>query len=176
MKNKSLKVLAGIYYVAMFGYFISACSKSTDGPSCGVTTSATGQVISNLKAKGTGGGAPFDGIVNTASDLDALVETAWGDGSLDLHRGHAPIQNVLESYLGISHNQMHTMMEGCDLNLDGVCKSFGFNSENLIQTLTQSFVPYIEEGVKNGVITSDKVTFWTEKVKTQFSNRVYWKG
>ena len=155
---------------------IAACSDNSSGPTCGITTSATGEILTNIKATGTGGGSPFDGTVNTASDLDALVETAWGDGGLDLHRGHAPIQSVLEAYLGISHNQMHVMMEDCNMNLATVCESFGFDPENLVETLTASFVPFIEQGVTNGVITTDKVAEWTEQVRTQFRNRVNWEG
>ncbi len=52
----------------------------------------------------SGRGSPFDGTVDAQSDLNALLETAWGDGGLDLHRGHAPIENVLEAFLGISHD------------------------------------------------------------------------
>ena len=146
---------------------IIACKDSnSSSPTCGITTTSTGAIITNLQANGTGGGSPFD----------ALVETAWGDGNLDLHRGHAPIQSVLEAYLGISHNEMHVMMENCNMNLSAVCTAFGFDPENLVETLTASFVPFIEKGVTNGVITSDKVADWTEKVRTQFRNRVNWEG
>ena len=156
---------------------IIACKdSSSSSPTCGISTTATGTIITNLQANGTGGGSPFDGIVNNASDLDALVETAWGDGDLDLRRGHAPIQSVLEAYLGISHAEMHVMMENCNMNLAAVCAVLGFDPENLVETLTASFVPFIEQGVTNGVLTSDKVADWTEQVRTQFRNRVNWEG
>ncbi|MEM7125123.1 MAG: hypothetical protein AAF702_02275 [Chloroflexota bacterium] len=144
--------------------------------SANITTSATGEVITNIQARGTGGGAPFDGTVDTASDLDALGETAWGVARLGLHRGHAPIEGVLEEYLGISHDEMHVFMEEDGLNLAGICEHFGFDPENLVETLTASFVPFLEEGVENGVISNDEVEAWTEKMRTEFSNRVYWEG
>ena len=151
---------------------LAACSISAED----ITTSATGEVITNVKAQGTGRVAPFDGVVDTESDLDDLLKTAWGDGSLDLHRGHDEIRNVLEAYLGISHDEMHVLMEEKGLNLAGICKHFGFDPENLIETLTASFVPFIEEGAENGIISNDEVQTWTDQIRIEFSNRVYWEG
>lgn len=173
------KVLVIFYSALILLAAFAACSDEnnvSNSATCGISTSATGDVITTMKAKGTGGGSPFDGTVNTASDLDDLAETAWGDGGLDLHRGHAPIQSVLEAYLGISHEEMHVMMEDCNMNLAAVCEAFGFDPENLIETLTASFAPFIEQGVSNGVITTDEAADWKQQVRTQFSNRVYWKG
>ena len=122
------------------------------------------------------GGSPFDGSVDQKSDLDDLVAAAWGYASLGLHRGHRGIQDVLEAFLGITHNEMHVFMEEQGLNLAGICNHFGLDPENLIKTLTASFVPYIEQGVRNGVITDDEITYWTERVQTEIRNRVYWEG
>lgn len=166
-----MKLLNIFFTLGLFVSLVS-CSSSVES----ITTTATSEVITALKARGGGGGAPFDGVVNTESDLNDLLETAWGDGSLGLHRGHAPIQNVLESYLGISHDEMHVLMEDEDMNLAAVCEHFGFDPENLVDTLTASFVPFIEGGVENGVISSDEVEAWTERIRTEFSNRVYWEG
>ena len=157
--------------ILLFVIVLAACAPSPED----ITTSATGEVITTLKARGTGPGG-FDGVVDTASDLDTLLDVAWGDGSLGLHRGHAPVQNVLEVYLGISHDEMHILMEDAGLNLAGVCEYFDFDPDNLVETLTASFVPLIEEAVYNGVISSDEAKTWTERVRTEFSNRVYWDG
>ena len=71
----------------------------------------TGEVISNITARGTVGTSPFDGTVDEKSDLDDLVKLAWGDGWLRLHRGHSPIKQVLKAFLGINnHEQMHVLM------------------------------------------------------------------
>jgi hypothetical protein len=172
----NIKLIFVFTAALLLGIFFACNKDNSNSPTCGISTSATGAVITNLKAKGTGGGAPFDGVVNTQADLANLLETAWGDGSLDLHRGHAPIQTVLEAYLGISHNEMHTMMENCDMNLAAVCTAFGFAPENLVETLTASFVPFLEQAVTNGVITNAQLPNYTEQVRTQFRNRVNWKG
>ena len=166
-----MKVFKTIFIAIILATMI-ACSSSAED----ITSSATGEVITNLTARATGGGAPFDGTVDTAADLDDLLETAWGDGSLDLHRGHMPVESVLVAFLGISHDEMHILMEEAGMNLAEVCEYFGFDPENLIDTLTASFVPFLEEGVENGVIAADELDEWTGKVRTEFSNRVYWEG
>lgn len=161
-----------IALLAVLSVALAACSQSVES----ITSSANGDVITNIQARGTGGGGPFDGTVDTAADLDDLVETAWGVARLGLHRGHAPIEGVLEAHLGISHDEMHVLMEDGGMNLAAICENFGFDPENLVETLTASFVPFIEEGVENGIISADEVEAWTEKVRTEFSNRVYWNG
>ena len=138
-----------------------------------ITSSSTGEVILDMTARG---GSPFDGSVDQKSDLDDLVAAAWGNASLGLHRGHRAIRDVLEAFLGITHSEMHVFMEEQGLNLAGICNHFGFDPENLIETLTASFVPYIEQGIRNGVITDDEIAYWTERVQTEFRNRIYWEG
>ncbi|MEM7115307.1 MAG: hypothetical protein AAF614_22895 [Chloroflexota bacterium] len=150
---------------------VVACSPAVES----ITSDATGQVITTIRARGTGPGS-FDGVVDTEADLDALVETAWGEGRLGLHRGHAPIESVLEAFLGINHDEMHVLMEDGGMNLAAVCEHFDFDPENLVDTLTASFVPFLEEGVTNGVLASDEVATWTAKIRAEFSNRVYWEG
>ncbi|MBX2835201.1 MAG: hypothetical protein KTR35_00020 [Gammaproteobacteria bacterium] len=105
-----------------------------------------------------------------------MVATASGIGELDLHKGHSPIQSVLEAFLGISHEQMHVYMERDGLNLAGTCEVLGIEPENLIQTLTNSFEPFIDQGVAKGLITQADKPEWIDRVKTQFRNRVYWRG
>ncbi len=141
-----------------------------------ITSTANGEVISNITARGTGGASPFDGTVDSKSDLEDLVKLAWGDGWLGLHRGHAPIEEVLKAFLGISHDEMHILMEDHELNLAKTCEYFEFEPENLVASLTASFVPLIEQGVENGVITASEVQAWTDKVESEFRRRVHWEG
>jgi len=167
---------------------VAACNSSDatttpTSPTTGTTTTTgtntsavAGTIITNIRATGTGGGAPFDGTVNQSGDLAALVETAWGDGRLDLHRGHAPIQNILEAFLGISHAQMHVYMQEQGLNLAGVARVLGFSPENMVESLKYSFIPFIQQGVTNGVIPQSDVEVWTARVREQFNNRVNWNG
>ena len=128
-----------------------------------------------MRARGTGGGSPFDGTVDTPSDLDDLVESAWGVARLGLHRGHAPIEAVLEAFWGIDHDEMHVLMDQ-GMNAAAVSEHLGLDPENLVDTLTYSFVPFLEEGVANGVLSSGEVATWQEQIRVQFSNRVYWDG
>lgn len=149
-----------------------ACSRSPEE----ITSSSNGQIIEGMAARGTGGGVPFDGTVDQESDLEDLLETARGDGALGLHRGHAPIEGVLEAFLGISHADMHVLMEQSALNLAGICERFGFDPDHLVETLVSSFGPFIEEAVENGVITPDEAPTWKERIRAEFRARVYWEG
>lgn len=135
-----------------------------------------GEILANITARGKGYGVPFKGSVDRLSDLEDLVATASGTDELDLHRGHSPIQSVLEAFFGISHEQMHIYMERDGLNLAGTCEVLGILPENLIQTLTNSFEPYVDQGVTLGLITEAQKSEWIRRVKTEFHNRVYWSG
>ncbi len=165
---KILPIIAALLVLSL----LTSCTTSHGD----ITSSATGEVITTMTARATGGASPFDGRVDSTSDLEDLVEAAWGTGRFGLQRGHRPIQRVLEACLGISHDEMHVLMEDKGLNLAAVCDYLGFDADNLVETLTASFVPYIQQGVTNGVITEGEVATWTERVRTQFRKRVYWKG
>ena len=84
------RVIAGLSLVAL----LASCSSGIN--SSDVTTSASGEVITGLTATATGRISPFDGVVDDAKDLDDLVHSALGDGSLDLHsqRRHTEPSNV----------------------------------------------------------------------------------
>ena len=141
-----------------------------------ISNKKPGEILVNITARGKGYGVPFKGTVDRISDLEDLVATASGVGELDLHRGHSPIQSVLEAFLGISHEQMHVYMERDGLNLAGTCQVLGIAPENLIQTLTNSFEPYVDEGVAIGLITQAEKLEWIDRVKNEFRYRVYWNG
>lgn len=161
-----------VFCTLLLAGMLAACSVSPED----IKTSANGDVITDLRARGSGRAAPFDGTVDTKADLHDLLLTARGDASLDLHRGHDGIRNVLEAYLGISHDEMHIFMDQKGLNLAGICRHFGFDPENLVATLTASFTPFIDEGMENGVILKDEAGNWTEQIRAEFSYRVYWEG
>ena len=166
-----MKLKHFVTIVFTISFFVS-CTKSYGE----ITSSSTGKILTGITARVTGGGSNFDGKVDQKSDLEAIVETAWGEGRLGLHRGHAPFRNVFEAFLGISHDEMHVLMEDFGLNLAGVCQKFGFDPENLVETLTLSVVPHLEEGVANGVITRQDMAIWIDRVRTEFRKRVYWEG
>lgn len=161
-----------VLFALLVSSLLVACSVAPED----ITSSASGEVLSGVKANATGGGAPFDGKVDNSSDLDDLLETAWGDGQLGLHRGHAPVESVLTQFFGISHDEMHVLMEKSNLNLAGVCERLGFKPENLVETLTNSFEPYLIEAVQNGVIAPAEFEQWKSKIRQQFDKRVHWAG
>ena len=171
LRSPLVPVLATIVALAAL---TAACDSGTDIET--IETGYTpGEVVTGLVAPATGGGSPFDGVVNTAADLENLAETAYGEAALDLHRGHMPVQNVLEAYLGISHTSMHEYINQGD-NLAATAQDLGYSVDGLIQSLVNGFTPYIEQGVSNGVITQAEVATWTARIRTEFTNRVYWDG
>ena len=141
-----------------------------------VDESSSGKVITHLTAPASAGSSPFDGKVDEDKDLEDLVKAAWGDARLGLHRGHAPIINVLEAFLGISHSEMHVLMEESGLNLAEICFKLGYNPDNLIESLTSSFVPYIQEGVDNAIINQEEAKAWIGRIRDEFRKRVHWNG
>jgi hypothetical protein len=54
----------------------------------------------------------FSGVssVTTEAQLIALIHEAYGDGGLGLHRGHQPVEDVLNEVLTISHDELHVRM------------------------------------------------------------------
>lgn len=132
-------------------------------------------VLTDVVADAQGGRAFFDGTVDEVADLDDLVADAWGDGDLGLHRGHAQVENVLEAFLGIDHDGMHDLMDQ-GLNLAATAEALDKDPAALVETLTYSYIPFVEQGVDNGVISPDELDEWVDLIRTEFDDRVYWDG
>ena len=58
--------------------------------------------------------------MTTGDGLVDLINEAYGDGSLGLHRGHQDVEGTLIDVLGISHDEMHVRMETQGQNLAAV--------------------------------------------------------
>ncbi len=149
----------------------SDASESEDDAS----TPIADDVITDIVADAAGGRSTFDGVVDELEDLDALVVDAWGDGGLGIHRGHAQVENVLEAFLGIDHDEMHEYMDA-GFNLGAIAEELGKDPEALVETLTASYAPFVADGVDNGIITEAEAVEWTSLIRTEFSDRVYWDG
>jgi len=80
-----MKTLHTIFFLCLIIPLISVADSHK-----AIISKASGEVVDNITARGTGGTSPFDGTVDNKSDLDDLVKLAWGDGWLGLHRGHTP--------------------------------------------------------------------------------------
>jgi len=71
---------------------------------------------------------------------------------------------------------MHVYMERDGLNLAMTCEVLGILPENLIQTLTNSFEPFVDQGLALGLISQAEKLEWLEQVKEGFRDRVFWSG
>lgn len=127
---------------------------------------------------GPGGGGPDVSVesVSTEDELLVLLEEAIGDGSLDLHRGHQPIEGILVEYLGISHDEMHVRMEEQGQNLAAVAEGLDLDPEELIATLTDAWLPAVQNLEQAGTITAQQADFYAQQLEDAFTFRVNWDG
>ena len=184
---KLRKLAAGLM---LFGTLsLAACSTAATDTTTGTTTSAassgsassgtsTGTAVAASKGRGPGGGGP-GGVdvtsVSTEEELIALVQEAYGDGALDLHRGHQPVQDVLDEVLGISHDELHVRMDAGQ-NLAAVATDLGIDPQTLVDALTASWSPAIDTLLAAGTITGEEAERYREDLAEAFTYRVNWDG
>lgn len=105
----ALVLTAVIPVAAACGTEAAATSAATTAADTSTTTD-TGAVPGGGPGPGGPGGVDVE-AVSTEAELVALVQEAHGDGALDLHRGHQPVQDVLDEVLAISHDELHVRMD-----------------------------------------------------------------
>ncbi|WES66093.1 hypothetical protein P0L94_08450 [Microbacter sp. GSS18] len=143
----------------------------------GTTDETTETTADTMPGNGAGPGMNVSvADVSTVADLEALIEEAYGDGSLGLHRGHQPIEDILDEVLGISHDELHVRMEQEGQNLAAVADDLGVGSETLLQALVDAWSPAIDNLVESGVITQDEADDYDDQLVQAFTYRVYWDG
>jgi hypothetical protein len=176
--RKSMKVrktLAALSLVAVLSTTAACAAESSTTTSQSATTT-TGDTAN---AAGQGGGGP-GGVdvssVTTEAQLIALIQEAYGDASLDLHRGHQPVQDVLDEVLSISHEELHVRMEEQGQNLATVADDLGVGQQTLIDALVASWSPAIDTLLENGTITQAQADAYLEALKDAFTFRVTWDG
>ncbi|WP_460708524.1 hypothetical protein [Myceligenerans halotolerans] len=128
---------------------------------------------------GDGPGASVDadaGAVASEEELIALVQEAYGDAGLGLHRGHQPIEATLIEVLGITHDEMHVRMEEQGQNLETVANDLGIDPQTLIDALVDSWSPAIDDLVADGVLTEDEGEQYLAALEEAFTFRVTWDG
>ncbi len=132
---------------------------------------------------GGGGGMGFEENVDAASvsteaELMDLIagSTACGNGALDLHRGHQPIEAKLIEVLGISHDEMHVRMEQSGQNLAAVADDLGVGAENLEAALIEHLSPAIDALLDAGTITEEQAAEYADLLAQAIEFRVYWDG
>lgn len=179
---KIRKSLATVSLTAVLAV-TAACSSSSDAVDTAVSTTTatsstttTAPVTSGQRPAGGRGGGAAATSASTQADLDALVQDAYGDGALDLHRGHQPVQDVLDEILVISHEELHVYMEEQELNLAAVATELGIDPQTLIDALVASRMPAVESLLSDGTITADQAAAYEAALGEAFTFRVTWDG
>lgn len=165
----------------------AACNAAADDD----TTSTSGTASSSSTASSSGdsdmaeGGRPTEGepggsvdtsAVTTEAELVDLIQEAYGDGGLGLHRGHQPVQDVLDEVLTISHDELHVRMEEQGQNLAAIAEDLGTDPQTLVDALVESWSPAIDGLVADGTITDAEAEQYETALAEAFTFRVTWDG
>lgn len=129
-------------------------------------------------AGGPGGGPGMSvdvSSVTTEEELVAVIQEAYGDGGLDLHRGHQPVQDVLDEVLAISHDELHVRMDAGQ-NLAAVATDLGIDPQTLVDALVESWSPAVDGALASGAITEDEADAYLAALEEAFTFRVTWDG
>lgn len=124
-------------------------------------------------AAGPGGVDPQS--VTTVDELVALIQDAYGDAGLGLHRGHQPVESVLNEVLTISHEELHVRMDSGQ-NLAAIAEDLGVGTDALVAALVESWSPAIDNLAESGVITEAEATEYEAALTEAFTFRVTWNG
>ena len=155
-------------------------SSPTSSASSGSTTDSSTDSTSTTDDDRPAGGGPGNTVdvssVTTEAELVALVQEAYGDAGLDLHRGHQPVQDVLDEVLAISHDELHVRMEEQGQNLAAVATDLGIDPQTLVDALVESWSPAVDSLLEAGTITQDEADAYTAALEEAFTFRVTWDG
>ncbi|MBM7805033.1 ABC-type transport system substrate-binding protein [Geodermatophilus bullaregiensis] len=160
----------------------AACGTTAEAASTTSSTSSTaGSSTTDTGFPGDGpgeGGGP-GGVeissVTTEDQLVELIQEAYGDAGLDLHRGHQPVQDVLDEVLTISHDELHVRMDAGQ-NLAAVAEDLGIDPQTLIDALVESWSPVIDDLLAAGTITEDEAEQYRAALEEACTFRVTWDG
>lgn len=160
-------------------------SSSTSSSSTTSATTTSGSTTEDTAAaaqeaaggmEGGPGGSVDPSSVSTEEELVALIQEAYGDGGLGLHRGHQPVEDVLDEVLTISHDELHVRMEEQGQNLAAVAEDLGIDPQTLVDALVESWSPAIDNLLEAGTITQEEADAYTEALEEAFTFRVTWDG
>ncbi|MGY1839567.1 MULTISPECIES: hypothetical protein [unclassified Modestobacter] len=166
--------------LAACGTTDSATTASTSISSTDSSTSTTDTTEfggGGMPAGGQGGpGGSVDvSSVTTEEQLVELIQDAYGDPGLDLHRGHQPVQDVLDEVLGISHDELHVRMEAGQ-GLAEVAEDLGIDPQELIDGMVAKYGVAIDTLLADGTITEEQADQYLADLETAFEFRVTWDG
>ncbi len=178
---KIRKTIAALVLTAVLPV-AAACGTATaeDSASSSISTSSTSTTDTGAADGRPGGGAGPGGVdvssVTSEDELIALVQEAYGDGGLDLHRGHQPVQDVLDEVLGISHDELHVRMEEQEQNLAAVAEDLGIDPQTLVDALVEKYGAAIDTVLASGEITDDEADRYRAALDEAFTWRITWDG
>ncbi|MGV0111130.1 hypothetical protein [Arthrobacter sp. CP30] len=187
MKLAALSLAAGL---ALSGCAAGTTASSTTDSSATTTSSSASATATESAAGSTiGTGTPLEGgmpaggpggevdasSVTTEDELIALIQEAYGDAGLDLHRGHMPVQDVLDEVLTISHEELHVRM-GAGQNLSDIADELGVGTQTLVDALVESWSPAIDNLLASGTITQEQADAYAAALEEAFTYRVTWDG
>jgi ABC-type transport system substrate-binding protein len=173
----ALLLTAVVPIAAACGTTAEAASTTSSTADSSTSTSDT-STDTAFPGGGPGGGGP-GGIdvssVTTEEQLVELVQEAYGDAGLGLHRGHQPVEDVLDEVLTISHDELHVRMDAGQ-NLAAVAEDLGVDPQTLIDGLVESWSPAIDDLLAAGTITEDEAEQYRAALEEAFTFRVNWDG
>lgn len=156
-----------------------AATSSSATSSSAVTSTDSSASSSSDTASSAMPGGPGQTVsvssVTTMAQLDALIQEAYGDASLGLHRGHQPVESTLIDVLGITHEEMHVRMDAGQ-NLAAVATDLGIDPQTLIDALVDSWSPAIDNLLAAGTITQDQADAYHAALEEAFTFKVTWDG
>jgi hypothetical protein len=169
---KIRKMFAALALAVVLPLGAAACSDTTDTTAAATSTSST---AAGAPAGGGPGGGTDVSSVDTEAELITLVQEAYGDPSLDRHRGHRPVEDVLNEVLTISHEELHVRMEAGQ-NLAAVATELGIDPQTLIDALVESWGTAIDAVLAAGEITEAEAEQYRQALEDSFTFRVTWNG
>ncbi len=149
------------------------------GCTAAAVTATDSATTTTTETAGPPAGGPGNTVdvsaVTTEEELIALIQDAYGDASLDRHRGHRPVEGVLDTVLGITHEELHVRMEAGQ-NLSDVADDLGVGTQTLIDALVDSWGVAIDDLLAAGTITEGEADEYYAALEEAFTFRVTWNG
>ena len=174
-KSVAALLLTAVVPIAAACGTTAEASDTTSSSSSTTTDAGTTRTAPDGGGRGGPGASVDPSSVTTEEQLVALIQDAYGDGGLGLHRGHQPVEDVLDEVLGISHDELHERMDAGQ-NLATVAEDVGVDPQTLIDALVESWSPAIDDLLANGTITEDQADQYRAALEEAFTFRVTWDG
>ena len=178
---KIRKSLAALGLVAVLSTTAACSADALASSGSSTTTTSSSQTADTGAAAGNGAMAGGPNAVDVSSvsteeELVALIQEAYGDAGLGLHRGHEPVQDVLTEVLTISHEELHVRMEEQGQNLAAVATDLGIDPQTLIDAMVEAWSPAIDTLLADGTITQEEADAYRAALEEAFTFRVTWDG